>query len=205
MPSLAKNAVREIVSLRKRGHSLPEIRKITRHSNGTVFKYIQGVQISPKFIERWKERRKPSVFRKAQLIRRVTEEARILLQNITSREKVLLATALYWAEGAKKDFALINSDPDLIKIFIQCLRSLGIRRGNLSMTLRIYEDLDQERVTKFWLKTTGLLRSQIISTSILDGKERGKLQYGMCRIRVIKGNHTLKLVAALRERLIKLI
>lgn len=205
MARLSKDQILTIIHLRETGHSLPEIRRITKHSNGTIFKYIQGVRIKPEFIEYWKSRRKPSIFRKAQAIKKAEEKADRILKNITAKGKILVGLALYWGEGARGECAIINSDPDLLKVFIECLSELGVTRNSLSMSIRIYEDIDPEEARKFWINITGLPRNQITSTNILNGKKTGKLTYGMCRIRVIKGGDTLKLLNALKQKLIKLL
>ena len=36
----------------------------------------------------------------------------------------LIAASLYWAEGAKKDFSLTNSDPEMIRVFVMILRKI---------------------------------------------------------------------------------
>lgn len=196
---LSKKQIRKIVRLRETGHSLPEIRRATGHSNGTVFKYIKDVRINPEFVEYWHNRRKSSIFRRDEALKKARIQARQLVNALSSKEKILIATALYWAEGAKKDFALINTDPSLIKTFVTCILQLGIKRENLGMSLRIYEDIDRETAIKFWVTITGIHKSQITSVSILKGKKNGKLQYGMCRVRVTKGGYFLKLLHALSE------
>ncbi|MBI2462750.1 MAG: hypothetical protein HYV65_00750 [Candidatus Spechtbacteria bacterium] len=203
MKGLSKDQIAKIVSLRESGHSLPEIRRITSHSNGTVFKYIQGVSIKSEFFEYWENRRKSSVFRQLKAIQKADDDVKNILGEISQKEKILVAAALYWAEGAKRDSSLINSDPELLKVFIECLYELGIMRNNLSMSLRIYEDINQEEAIKFWTNVTRLSKSQITSVDVLKGKKTGKLKYGMCRVRIIKGNHILKLFNSLRHALVE--
>lgn len=196
---IAKSKIRQIVYLRKRGRSLPEIRRLTGCGNSTAFKYIKGVEILPKFKEFWSNKRRTSTFRFLQQQQKAREQAGKLIRMLGKRERIIVATCLYWAEGAKRDFSLTNTDPVLIKTFINCLAELGIEREMLSINLRIFEDLDRKEACSFWSKVTGVPRRKIMYIDVRKGKKKGKLPYGMCRVRVIKGGYFLKLLNALRE------
>jgi len=67
------------------------------------------------------------------------------------------------------------------------------------MSIRIYEDLDKENVCNFWTRITNIPKEKITNISVLKGKKKGKLTYGMCRVRVRKGSHYLKLVCAIKD------
>lgn len=194
---LTKRQIKHIVHLRERGHSLPEIKRATRHSSSTVFKYIQNVKILPEFIDFWKSKRKSSIFRMIQEQRRAQEQAKSLFGKIGEEEKLIIVACLYWAEGEKKDFSLSNTDPNLIRVFIECLKSLGVTKKDLRINIRVYEDLDIPAAISFWAKVVGIPKSQIVSVNVLKGKKKGKLQYGMCRVRIIKGGYLLKLIKSL--------
>jgi len=197
--ALTKNQIDRIVFLRERGHSLPEIRRVTSHGSGTVLKYIQGTEILPEFRKLWKEKRRSSVFRMIREQKRALEQAKKIVKKIGKKEKILIAACLYWAEGAKRDFSLTNTDPLLIRTFVDCLKELGVRKERLSINLRIYEDLDKKKVCNFWSKIVGIPKEKIMYINILKGKKKGKLKYGMCRVRVKKGAYFLKLLCAIRD------
>lgn len=196
---LTKIQINKIINLRKQGCSLPEIRRITHHGIGTIFKYIKGVKILPQFQEFWKNKRKSSRWRSLQQWEKAREEAKKLIRKIRRKDRIIIATCLYWAEGAKRDFSFSNTDPFLIRTFIESLKELGINKDRLSINLRIYEDLDKERVIDFWSKITGISRKRIKYINVLKGKKRGKLSYGMCRVRVEKGGYFLKLLHTLQD------
>ena len=197
--ALTKSQINHIVYLRRKGHSLPEIRRITSHGCGTVLKYIQGIEILPEFKKLWKEKRKSSMFRMMREQKKALEEAERIVKKIGKQEKIIIAACLYWAEGAKRDFSLTNTDPLLIRTFVECLKELGIGKERLSINLRIYEDLDKKEVCDFWSKTIGIPKEKTMYINILKGKKKGKLKYGMCRVRVIKGAYFLKLLSAIRD------
>jgi len=197
--ALTRTQVSRIIHFRERGYSLPEIKRITGHGYGTVFKYIQGIKILPQFEEFWRSKRKSSIFRALQQQKQAQGEAKKLLKKINKRDKIIIATCLYWAEGSKGDLSLSNTDPTLVKTFVNGLKELGIGKERLSINLRIYEDLDQKKVCNFWSKVVGIPKERIMYVNILKGKKKGKLKYGMCRVRIIKGAYFLKLLDALRD------
>jgi hypothetical protein len=110
-----------------------------------------------------------------------------LLGKISQRDHLFLLIGLYWGEGTKKDFTVINSDPFLIQTFIHCLKNFGISKDRLSISLRIHTEISESRAKTFWAQATGLPRHLIERVEIIEGKKKGKLPHGMCRIRVKSG------------------
>lgn len=196
---LSGNQIRRIVQLREHGHSLPEIRNITGHGKATIFKYIQNVEILPRFIERWNNRRKSSVSRMIESQKKAKIEAEAVINELTRKDKIIIIGCLYWAEGNKKDFSLSNTDPVLIKTFIEYLSEIGVKKNDLRVTVRVYEDIDIKKACKFWARVVGISADKIRNVNILRGKKKGKLKYGMCRIRVVKGAYFLKLLKAVKD------
>lgn len=72
-----------------------------------------------------------------------------------------------------------------------------MKKEDFRISIRIYEDLDKEKCIIYWLSITGLRREQLISVNVLQGKKIGKLEYGMCRVRVKKGGNLLKKIKAI--------
>ena len=206
MPRLInKNIINRIISLRKKGWTLPELKKEINIGYGTIFRYIKGVEILPKFKKIWLEKRKGSIKR----MKRAEEEARSkaekVLFSLSNKERLIFVSALYWAEGSKSDFGISNTDPELIKIFVKGLKdTFGISTKNLRVSVRIYEDLDKTKVLKFWSKITGIRVKNFVSVNILKGKKQGKLPHGMCRVRVKKGGNLLKYIKAIKNQVVKL-
>jgi len=131
--------------------------------------------------ERWQQKRKT-----IKEIRSL-EEAKKLIKVLSYKEKLILLSALYWGEGSKKDFGLSNTDPNLIRTFVNCLKDVfKIEDTRLRISIRIYQDLDREKCLEFWSKVTGVRKDNFVSINVLEGKKKGKLEYGMCRVRVLK-------------------
>ncbi|MBI3887689.1 hypothetical protein HY310_01320 [Candidatus Microgenomates bacterium] len=115
------------------------------------------------------------------------------IKNINFREKFITLAILYWGEGNKKDFSLSNTDPKLIRLFVSLLREVfKVGNDRIRGGIRIYQDLNKEECLEFWSKLIELPRESFTGIQVLEGKKVGKLKYGMCKIRLLKGEGELK-------------
>lgn len=197
--------IHKIKQLRERGHSINEISEKLDRPKTTIFRYIQNVSIMPKFLKNWTGKRGGS--RKIKLLKeeKAFGDAKKLIRALSSKEKLLFLCALYWAEGNKKDFILTNSDPNLIKVFISGLRDiLLIPEDKIQVSLRIYEDIGREESLSFWSKIVKIPEENFLAVHRLCGRKKGKLTYGMCRIRVRKGEALLKKIDAVNKVVVNL-
>lgn len=194
------NEIREIKLLRSQGYSIIEIGNKLKRPKTTIFRYVQGVEILPKFLKNWAGKRGGSKKRKALKEASSLKEAGRLIEDLSHKEKFILLSALYWGEGSKKSFGLSNTDPNLIRVFLKCLKDIfGIDGSRLRISIRIYDDLDRRKCLDFWSRVTGVKRDKFISVNVLKGKKKGKLEYGMCRIRVTKGGDYLKKIFSVNK------
>ncbi|MBU0458100.1 helix-turn-helix domain-containing protein [Patescibacteria group bacterium] len=107
----------------------------------------------------------------------------------TSKEQMLygLGLGLYWGEGtkaSKHSVRLGNTDPDLIKIFMDFLIILyGVKRKDFRFGLQIFTDIDEEKALDFWTKKLRIPREQfgkvIVTKSGSIGTYRKKSQFGV--------------------------
>ena len=191
--SLSGMLIKQIIHLRERGHSIPEITAACKISKSTAARYVKNISILPQYQGRWRARRNASKIISERHWQEARARARKAVRSITEKDLILTGAALYWAEGSKKDFSLSNTDPVLIRIFLFILRNaFKVKDKDLKISLRIYEDLDQPECLKFWSAITGIKLGRSTSINILQGRKRGKLKYGMCRIRVRRGGLLLK-------------
>lgn len=204
-PRLTKERIKKIKTLRNQGYSVPEIAKELGIAKSTVFRYVEGVEILPEFVKLWFGKRGGSRKRKALKEAKAIEEAQAAFQELSNKEKALFLCALYWAEGSKRDFGLSNTDPELIRVFINGLRQVfEVPDDDFRISVRIYEDLDKEECLLFWSEVVGIPKEKFINVNILQGKKKGKLKYGMCRVRVAKGGDLLKKIAGTNTIVAKL-
>jgi hypothetical protein len=109
------------------------------------------------------------------------------LGEISQRDYLFLLLGLYWGEGTKKDFTIINSDPFLLQTFVYCLKTLGISKDRLSLSLRVHSEISVKEAKAYWARTLGLSLKPIERIEVIEGKKKGKLRHGMCRVRVKSG------------------
>ncbi|MFA5744979.1 MAG: hypothetical protein WC887_02075 [Candidatus Paceibacterota bacterium] len=178
---------KHLVTLRKQGKSIPEISKETGVAKTTVFRHIKDIKIPKEFQTLLREKQGGSKDRANALRLNTISRVEKLLGNISNRDYLFLLVGLYWGEGTKRDFSVINSDPLLIRTFIYCLKALNIAEDRLSIALRVHTEVSIPRAKAFWAQTTGLSKQLIGRVEIIEGKKKGKLPYGMCRIRVKSG------------------
>ena len=201
---LSPEKVQEIRSLRQKGWTLPEIKREIKVGYGTVYRYIKNVPILPEFQKLWLEKKKSSTRRKKMAQEEAIIKAKQTIPSLSGKEKMIFLAALYWGEGSKHEFGLSNTDPNLVRVLIKGLNeTLGISSDRLSLSIRIYEDLDKEKCLKFWSDITGIPVNKFISVNVLKGKKVGKLEFGMCRVRIKKGGNVLKYMVALRNEIMR--
>ena len=203
MPKLlSKEKIKKIKLLRQKGYSLPEIYKEVKVGYGTVFRYIQDIKILPEYRKIWHEKQGGSVKRMKIREQQAEKKAFETIPSLSNKEKMIFLSALYWGEGGKADFNLMNTDPELIKVFIQGLKEVfNISPDRLRVSIRIYEDLDRNKCLKFWSEITKVPIDKFVNVNVLQGRKKGKLEYGMCRVRMLKGGDMLKYMKALNRRI----
>jgi hypothetical protein len=83
--------------------------------------------------------------------------AREEIGRLSDREVFIAGAALYWAEGAKDKpyrrcevLQFINSDPDVIKVYLRWLELLGVPRERMRFRVSIHESADASEAERFW-------------------------------------------------------
>ncbi len=202
---ISSQIVKEVQLLRSKGWTIPELSKKFSIGRATASRYSRGIKILPEFKSLWLSKRKGSIRRKEEAKKIATKKAETaLMGNLSNKERLLILSSLYWAEGAKIDSNLTNTDPDLVGVFVKGVCNvIGIPKNRLRLNIRIYEDMDEQKCINYWLAVTGLGRNNLSSVNVLSGKKKGKLEYGMCRVRVTKGGDVLKYLVAVRSKIIE--
>ncbi|WP_405657382.1 hypothetical protein [Streptomyces sp. RK9] len=85
------------------------------------------------------------------------DAARREVGELSDRELFLVGVGLYWAEGQKsKPYArresvlFVNSDPDMIRVYLAWLDLLGVAPERLRHRLMIHETADVASAERFW-------------------------------------------------------
>jgi hypothetical protein len=125
------------------------------------------------------------------------------VENISERELMILAAALYWAEGYKRprkkngrevvwhDISLTNSDPKLAVAFLKCMtRICGVDISRIKVNIRIFEHMNEAVTVEYWSHQLGLPRSCFtktyvgVSGSSMRKRPFDRLPYGVIQIRI---------------------
>jgi hypothetical protein len=198
--------------LRQRGLTVTEIAETVGASRGSVSVWVRGIILTDgqqADIRRnhyhWGAQNKG-----AQVNRRKFLEKRIAYQE-EGRQKAregrplhLKGCMLYWAEGAKTKNSVyfVNSDPNMMKLFIDFLREeLGARDGKMSVTIHCHQPEDVERIEQFWLTLLKLTRKNLRTTQIKQGSNsrRNVLENGVCGLRVSNTRLIQHIFGAIQE------
>jgi len=196
-PALSANEVKEIINLRRIGNSLHEIRVITKRSNGTIWKYIKDVVVLPEYKDIWRAKRGGSKAKSNREWQESKKRASNILGKISFRDQMMILSCLYWGEGTKRELNVINSDPIMIKVIFQCLKELGIKNEEFKISLRLFDGINKRKAILFWSKTLEIPAGFIKKVNAIPGRKVGKLEYGMCRLRVKKGGRYFKLIMSM--------
>lgn len=199
MRKLSDKEIAQIIELRRTGHSLPEIKKVTKKGAGTVFRYAHSVVVAPEYREVLRCKQGGSRVRSQMQKDKAAQEARSRIGRLSSRDKLLILVALYWGEGTKSELNIINGDPVLLRTFCVCLCEIGVPVADLKFSLRLYEDISPMQAKKFWARNFGISTNLIRVSEIVVGKKKGRFTFGMCRIRVRKSGPYFKLIMAMIE------
>ncbi|MDE2078811.1 MAG: hypothetical protein KGI73_00320 [Patescibacteria group bacterium] len=173
--------------MRKQGKSVPEISKETGVAKTTVLRHVHYIVVPEKFKSLLREKQGGSKARAQGLRENVLRETMDYMGTLSKRDLFFLLVCLYWGEGAKRDFTVINSDPLLIQTLLRGLESIGVSKSRLFFALRVHSNISIPKARRFWSATTGLPINTLRKVEVVDGKKKGKLPYGMCRIRVRSG------------------
>ena len=187
MQKIASYKQKTISQLRLSGKSIPEIARETGIGKTTVQRYVKSIAVPEKYLKMLREKQGGSKSRAAGLRANILENVRTGLGVPSKRDSLFLLIGLYWGEGTKRDFSIINSDPFLLQAFIAGLNDLGIPKERLHLSLRVHSNISIPQAKMFWSKTTGLPQSAIGRIEVIEGKKKGKLPHGMCRVRVRSG------------------
>ncbi|MFD6348870.1 hypothetical protein ACFWF9_29710 [Streptomyces roseolus] len=100
-------------------------------------------------------------------------EAKEAVGELSARELFIAGVALYWAEGSKskphrrdETVAFINSDPDVIRVYLAWLDLLDVTRDRLRFRVMIHESADVGGAERYWADLAGISTSELQKTTL---------------------------------------
>ncbi|MBI2063920.1 MAG: hypothetical protein HYT65_02920 [Candidatus Yanofskybacteria bacterium] len=192
--------IRRIKELRRAGHSINELVRILSIPKTTIWHHIQGLKILPKYTKILRARQGGSRIKKERDMLRAEKEANQLL-NAKDRDLYIIAPVLYWAEGSKRRCEFVNTDGEMIKLYLKIIRNnFKISENLIQPVLRIFSNHDKNISLNYWSKITKIPKAKF-QIYLNDGGTSGRTPYGMCRIVVRRGGYLLKLFRAIIKQI----
>lgn len=204
----------EAIKLRRQGKSIKWIANELRVSPGSVSLWCRDVRLSKQQVLQLEKQGKDPFYGRRleyslkQKLLRDAKVERLLGEGIkevgalNKRELLLVGTALYWAEGYKKDsqVGLGSSDPAMMKIYVKWLNEcFGCKLDDLlfRVTFNIDHKYREEEIIKYWAKQFEIQTSRFQKP--FYQKVKWKKQYenpedyfGVLRVRVRKSSDLLR-------------
>ena len=176
-----ENIVQKVRELKKKGISAAEIARRFNIGDTAVLRWCSDI---------------PSQNSYHLYAQKLREEAKKRSNGLTKNIKInrenakILASILYWCEGAKYPstnfVAFSNSDIDLIKTFLKLFR-IGFqpKENKLRVHLQLHTTHDKEKLISFWSKEIKIPKSQFYKSTITKPTKNMKRRNykGTCTIR----------------------
>ncbi len=213
--------------MRRKGKSLLEISRKLNVSKSTVSKWCEDIVLNKNQVNTLLNSRNELLTKgrmmgaavnkrkKQKVLKDAGEFGKKLINKISHRELILIATALYWAEGSKAEstsrFMFINSDPEMILLVKKFLvLTMGVVPEDIVCSVQINR-IHEKRINvvlNFWKNLLILPEGQMrkpyfVNTKVNKVYENYDNYFGVCRLIVSKSSQ-LKykmnaLIKALKE------
>ena len=178
----AKDDLRErAIELRKQGRSYREIRDEIPVAKSTLSLWLSEVRLTEEQKDRLSglehtDRTKAARTIQARRLARqatATEGARAQVASLAESELFVAGVVAHWAEGAKSKtwrkseaVSFINSDADMIRLFLTWLRLIGVTRDRLRLRISIHESADVDAATQFWASIADVPAAQFCKPTL---------------------------------------
>ncbi|MFB8776794.1 hypothetical protein [Streptomyces broussonetiae] len=117
---------------------------------------------------------------------------------LSDRELFLVGVGLYWAEGAKakpgsyRRVIFVNSDPNMIRLFLAWLDLLGVAPERRRFSVNIHQSADVPAAEVYWARQVGIEVRTLLKTSLKKHNPKtnrtnvGDNYHGCLRVAVLK-------------------
>lgn len=168
-PRIAEPVRAQARAFRHAGWSVPEIARELGLAKSTAWQITKDISWQPTPGRRERAERAARVRWERDKARRAVERERLLdemadeVGQLSDRELLLLGVVLYWAEGSKRKpwnsmerMRFINSDPDVILLYLAWLRLIGVADERRSFRVHIHQSSDVRGAEQFWADLVGV-------------------------------------------------
>lgn len=158
-------------TLRAKGKSYSEIREELNIGKSTLSGWLRDMPLTKAQMRKLRDinPRRIENFRTTMRVKREgrLNQAYIQAKNdigkLTRRDLFIAGLYLYWAEGTKSALgriAMTNTDPSVLKAFLDWCKLMRIPHAKLRVKLHLYKDMNIEEETRFWSQTLAIPNPQ---------------------------------------------
>ncbi len=196
---MAKKILKQkALDLREKGMSYSEIKLKLSVSKSTLSLWLKDMPLSeerirelrdhnPKRIERY---RNTMSTKKEERLELVFKKAKSNIGMLTKRDLFIGGIFLYMGEGSKTTkgtTAVTNTNPFILKLFIQWLHLQTVRKEKIKVQLHLYTDMNIEKQIAFWSKELCIPKKQFrkphIKNNTTEGiSYKGQFGQGTCTV-----------------------
>ncbi|MEU8583403.1 hypothetical protein [Streptomyces abikoensis] len=190
--------------LRLAGKTYDEIVAELGVAKSSVSLWVRDLPKPPKTVRQMREMAETrwAPHRRARAIKQIETklEAAYDIGRMSERELFLVGVGLYWSEGTKSKahrpserVNFVNSDPDMIELYLAWLRLLGVEKDRLRFHLMIHESADVAGAEEFWAGIVGVDARTFCKTTLKKHnpktvrKNVGEGYHGCLAVRVTEG------------------
>ena len=186
------------IALRKKGYSYSQIKEKLGISKGTLSNWLQNYPLSDKRIRELRADNPRRIEKYINTMRKKREEKFSIafdkvkkdIGNISDRELLIAGFFLYWAEGGKtthNNMTLTNTDPSMLKTYLNWLKLLGVSKDKLKIKLHLYKVMDENKEISFWSRELGIEKSKFHKTwvknsNMSDLTYKNNFGHGTCNV-----------------------
>lgn len=152
------------IRLRKSGYTYNEISKKLLIAKSSLSLWLKDLPLTEKEKSYLKSRRDSNITKgriraasanrenRLERERVYVEDAKRVFNENERHSLFLVGVALYWAEGSKRDdsCSFMNSDPQMLRVFIKWLGLFKIKTTDLDCSLHIHKHYAHEHCENFW-------------------------------------------------------
>lgn len=179
--------------------SYSQIRERVSVSKSTLSKWLQDFPLSenrmkelrdnnPKRIERFRATMK---IKRDKRIDTQRERVGRDIGKLTQRELFIAGFFLFWGEGSKGRSSMVafaNTDPVMVKCFLDWVVAIGGERKQVRFVLHLYKDMDVKKELAFWSKTldfplSAFTKPYIKQSNLSEVTYRNGFGHGTCNVR----------------------
>jgi hypothetical protein len=194
--------------LRREGLSYGEIMDLIDVKKSTLATWCRDVRLTQAQVRAIRDRTgqvtglpRDTQWRRREEIERIRLRAQSEVGWLVLDANWVAGVVLYWAEGSKTQtkLSMANTDPRVLRIFIQWVRSYVKPDAGFRLALHLHEGNDDEASKEHWRRELALPDALFHKTFIKPkgtGHRKNTHIHGVCTVRVLKSSDAFQTVTA---------